>query len=261
MSFLAQILARKREEVQAAKRRISEAALAAAAPADRRYFGAALARPGLSVIAEIKRSSPAKGPLAPGLDLQSTVRAYEKGGAAAISILTDGPHFGGSLADLAAARACCSLPLLRKDFLVDPYQLAEAAHWGADAVLLIAAALPGAQLGEMLASATGLGLAALVEVHDEEELERAITANARIIGINNRNLATLAVDPGTALRLLPMIPAGVLKVAESGISGPEDVAGPARAGADAVLVGEALVRSGDPAGLIRAMREAADGVR
>lgn len=227
----------------------------------RRDFTAGLHGGGLSVIAEIKRASPAKGPIAPDLDPPRLARAYERGGAAAISVLTDRRFFQGDLADLAAARAAASLPILRKDFIIDTYQVAEAAWAGADAVLLIAACLPGPQLQELYAAARDLGLAALVEVRTAGEMERAAALGAEIIGINNRDLATLAVDPGTAARLLPMAPPGAIVVAESGIADPRAARALAGAGADAILVGEALVKSTDPAALIRQFREHESHVR
>ncbi|MDI6871474.1 MAG: indole-3-glycerol phosphate synthase TrpC [Bacillota bacterium] len=254
MSFLSAILEAKRAEVRRARRRVPEAILAASPRPARRDFSASLRQEGLSVIAEVKRASPSRGPLAPDLDLGWLVSRYEAGGAAAVSVLTDGRFFAGSLADLRAIRELTSLPLLRKDFLIDPYQVVEAAAAGADAVLLIVACLSAPQLSELLAAAEEQGLAALVEVHTPAELQTAVAAGARIVGLNNRDLHTFAVDPGTTLRLLPEVPRGCLVVAESGLRQPEEAAALARAGVDAVLVGEALVKSPDPAGLIRAFR-------
>lgn len=256
MSFLTDILAVKREEIAEAKRRLPEAALRERPRPPRRDFAAALRQAGLAVIAEVKRASPSKGTLAPGLDPARQAVAYERGGAAALSVLTDRRFFLGSLADLQAARKATALPILRKDFLLDPYQVVEAAVHGADAVLLIVAALGRSQLAELLAAAREEGLAALVEVHSAAELAVAVNVGAELIGLNNRDLGTFAVDLHTSLRLLPLVPPGALAVAESGIAGPAEAALLARAGAGAVLVGEALVRSADPAGLIQALRAA-----
>ncbi|HHW14463.1 MAG TPA: indole-3-glycerol phosphate synthase TrpC [Firmicutes bacterium] len=256
MSFLTEILAVKQEEVAEARRRVSEAALRDLPRPPRRDFAAALRRERLAVIAEIKRASPSKGALAPGLDPARQAMAYERGGAAALSVLTDRRFFHGSLADLQAAREATALPILRKDFLLDPYQVVEAAVHGADAVLLIVAALGRSQLLELLAAAQEEGVAALVEVHTAEELAVAADAGAELLGINNRDLRTFAVDLNTTLRLLPQAPPGALVVAESGVAGPVEAALLAGAGVDAVLVGEALVRSADPAGLIQALRAA-----
>jgi len=219
-----------------------------AAPA--RDFPAALASPGLGVVAEVKRRSPSKGDLAPGLDPVAQVGRYAAGGAVAVSVLTEPTAFGGSLADLAAVRAACDLPVLRKDFTVSASQVWEARAAGADAVLLIAAVLDDTELRGFLEAATEAGLAALVEVHTEREAERALRAGAAVVGVNNRDLATFRVDLATAEHLAPLL-AGRVRVAESGIAGPDDAARMAAAGYDAVLVGESLVRSSDPAGLVR----------
>jgi indole-3-glycerol phosphate synthase len=210
-----------------------------------RPFAEALAKPGLSVIAEHKRRSPSAGLIREGVSLQEVVEAYERGGARALSILTEGPNFGGSLDDLAAARAASSLPLLRKDFVVEPYQVHESLAAGADAILLIAAALAPERLAELHALALELGLAALVEVHDAAELEVATTIGARLVGINNRDLTTLRVDTARTFELLPGVPAGATVVAESGFSTRAELERLADAGVDAALVGEALMRSGD----------------
>ena len=209
--------------------------------------------PGVSVIAEVKRQSPSKGHLAAIADPAELARAYAEGGAAAISVLTEQRRFGGTLGDLRAVRAAVSTPLLRKDFMVTGYQLVEAREAGADLVLLIVAALPGDRLDRMYAEARALGLTVLVEVHDEAETQRAVDLGAELVGINARNLKTLDVDPGTFARLAPALPAGVVTVAESGIRGPADVERHAAEGADVVLVGEALVRDGDPARAVREM--------
>jgi indole-3-glycerol phosphate synthase len=216
-------------------------------------FMAAIERPGLSVIAEHKRRSPSAGPIREGASVQDVVGAYERGGAAAVSILTDGPHFGGSLEDLRRAREACALPILRKDFIVDAYQLHESVAAGADAILLIVAALDDAALAELHALALGLGLAALVEVHDETELSRAVAAQASLIGINNRDLRTMDVDPGRALRLLGRVPGGVATVVESGLRDRAQLDQVGAAGAAAVLVGEALMRAPDIEAACRAL--------
>ncbi len=216
--------------------------------------------PGVSVIAEVKRKSPSRGELAEIGDPAALARAYADGGAAAISVLTEQRRFSGSLGDLRTVRAAVDTPLLRKDFTVTDYQLVEAREAGADLVLLIVAALPGAELQRLYDVARGLGLTALVEVHDEAETERALSVGADLVGVNARNLKTLDVDPDTFGRLADRIPSGVVKVAESGIRGPDDVARYVGQGADVVLVGEALVVGGDPASAVRSMCRAA-GVR
>ena len=200
----------------------------------------------LAVIAEIKRRSPSKGDLFADLDPVALARDYADGGAACLSVLTDVQHFGGSVDDLVAARDACSLPVLRKDFTVSARDVCDARLMGADCVLLIAAALDDAELRSFLALAREIGLDALVEIHDEPELERAIAAGADLIGVNQRDLVTFAVDTARAVRMAPLMPAGVVRVAESGITGPVDAAVLARAGYHAVLVGEHLVTSGDP---------------
>lgn len=213
---------------------------------------------GVRVIAEVKRRSPAAGSLAPIGDPGTLAAGYVAGGAAAVSVLTERRHFGGTLDDLVAVRERVAVPVLRKDFIVDPYQLAEAAAYGADLVLLIVAALPRGRLDWLLSEVRKLGLAALVEVHTEAELARAVDAGAQIIGVNARDLSTLEVDRTTFARLAPGIPAGTVAVAESGVRGPAEMHEYAAAGADAVLVGSALVASVNPAeavaGLVRAGR-------
>jgi indole-3-glycerol phosphate synthase len=219
-----------------------------------RPFAAALrSEAGPSVIAEIKRRSPSKGDLAPDLDPASLASAYERGGAACLSVLTDSPHFGGGPEDLAAARSASRLPLLRKDFTVCAADVCDARLMGADAVLLIVAALGVDELSRFLQLASDLGLAGLVEVHDEEEASRAVDAGADLIGVNQRDLHTFEVDPGRAARLAGMLPPGVLSVAESGIASSDDVRRLGEAGFDAVLVGEVLVRSQDPAQAVRGL--------
>ncbi|MGZ4427558.1 MAG: indole-3-glycerol phosphate synthase TrpC [Nocardioidaceae bacterium] len=201
---------------------------------------------GVSVIAEVKRSSPSKGALATIADPAALAADYQAGGAATISVLTERRRFGGSLDDLRAVRAAVDIPVLRKDFIVTSYQLWEARAAGADLALLIVAALDQVQLECLIDRAESIGLTALVEVHDEEEVERAVGAGARLIGVNARNLKTLEVDRDTFARLAPRIPDDVVRVAESGVRGPHDVFEYAKQGANVVLVGETLVRGEDP---------------
>ncbi len=200
---------------------------------------------GVSVIAEVKRSSPSKGQLAEIADPAGLAVQYQSGGAAAISVLTEGRRFNGSLDDLIQVRVAVSVPVLRKDFIVSSYQLFEARAAGADLVLLIVAALTDDELSCLVERAESIGLTPLVEVHTEEEVHRAVAAGAQVIGVNARNLQTLEVDQSTFARLAPLIPDGIIKIAESGVRGPHDVIERAREGADVVLVGEALVRSRD----------------
>ncbi len=201
---------------------------------------------GVSIIAEVKRASPSKGALATIKDPAALAQDYAAGGAAAISVVTEQRRFGGTLADLRAVRAVVDVPLLRKDFITTSYQLWEARAVGADMALLIVAALDQAALVSLIERAVSIGLTPLVEAHDEAELERALDADARLIGLNARDLRTLEVDRTTFGRLAPRIPDGVVRVAESGVRGPRDVIEYARAGAHVVLVGETLVRGGDP---------------
>jgi indole-3-glycerol phosphate synthase len=210
----------------------------------------------IAVISEIKRRSPSKGDLAPGLDPAELAHQYERGGAVCLSVLTDVDFFGGSIEDLVAARAACSLPVLRKDFTVSARDVCDARIMGADCVLLIAAALDQAELESFLKLAHAIGFDALVEIHDEAELDRAVAAGADLIGVNQRDLLTFAVDTDRAVRMAPQMPAGVVRVAESGITGPVDAALLAAAGYHAVLVGEHLVTSGDPEGGVAALRSA-----
>lgn len=199
----------------------------------------------VTVIAEVKRSSPSKGSLAQIEDPAALASEYEAGGASVISVLTESRRFGGSLADLAAVRAAVDIPILRKDFIVSPYQVWEARAHGADLVLLIVAALEQNVLSGLLDRIHSLGMTALVEAHTAEEVERAVDAGVRLLGLNSRNLHTLEVDRGVFADLAPRVPSGIVKVAESGVRGPHDVFEYARAGADAVLVGEALVTGDD----------------
>ena len=220
-------------------------ALAAKAPSPRDVM-AAFAGTGVAVIAEVKRASPSKGALAAIADPAALAADYEAGGARVISVLTETRRFGGSLDDLAAVRDAVGVPILRKDFIVSSYQLWEARAYGADLVLLIVAALEQNALVSLVERAQSIGLVPLVEVHTAGELERAMAAGARVLGINARNLATLEVDRRVFAQLVPHIPDGVIKIAESGVRGPHDLLAYAAAGADAVLVGESLVTGKDP---------------
>ncbi|MFD0786098.1 indole-3-glycerol phosphate synthase TrpC, partial [Micromonospora azadirachtae] len=207
---------------------------------------AALRRPGVAVIAEVTRSSPSKGQLAEIADPADLAGDYAAGGARAISVLTEGRWFGGSLDDLAAVRAAVQVPVLRKDFVISSYQVHEARAYGADMVLLIVAALEQNALVGLLERIESLGMTALVEVHDEEEADRAMEAGAQVIGVNARNLRTLEVDRSVFERIAPGLPSSVVKIAESGVRGPHDLIRYASAGADAVLVGEGLVTQKSP---------------
>jgi indole-3-glycerol phosphate synthase len=238
-----------REELERRKADVSQAELEQAMTArpTGRPFSEALARPGISLIAEYKRRSPAAGDLPRGADpVGELVRAYERGGAAALSILTDGPHFGGSLTDLREARANSDLPILRKDFTIDPYQLYEAGAAGADAVLLVVATLESDELEQLYGEARALDLDCLVEVHEADELEAALEVGADVIGINNRDLEDFTIDLSRTLDLLTDVPAGKTVVSESGINSREQVEELERVGVDAVLIGEMLMRAGDP---------------
>jgi len=243
-SLLDRILADARREVERREVLLPLAELRArAADMPRpRNFHATLASPGLSLIAEFKRGSPSKGPILPGADPAKIVRAYTEAGAHAISVLTNGPYFQGSDEDLRRARRATDLPILRKDFTVSAYQIHEARLIGADAVLLIVAALSDRQLTEFIGITQEVGLAALVETHSAEEVDRALAAGAEIIGINNRNLHTFETTLETTERLRPRIPAGKLVVSESGIFTEQDTVRLRRVGVDAVLVGESLMR-------------------
>ncbi len=255
MSFLSQILARKVDEVAARRRALPDRELEARLrdlPAPPSLAAALSPRGGpIRVVAEVKRSSPSAGAIREALDAPAQAARYERAGAAAVSVLTDGPGFGGSLADLEAVRAAVRLPLLRKDFLLDRYQLLEARAAGADAALLIAAALAGDALARLAEDCRALGLSALVEVHDEADLDRALGAGAEIVGVNNRDLRTFRVDLATSERLLPRVPEGLRAVAESGVRGAAEARRLRAAGAANLLVGEALVRAPDPEALLR----------
>jgi indole-3-glycerol phosphate synthase len=220
-------------------------AAAEAAPAPLNVL-AALRAPGIAVIAEVKRASPSRGQLANIADPAELARAYESGGARVISVLTEERRFHGSLADLDAVRAAVRIPVLRKDFIVRPYQIHEARAHGADMLLLIVAALEQPALESLLERTESLGMTALVEVHTEEEADRALQAGAKVIGVNARNLKTLEVDRDCFARIAPGLPSNTIRVAESGVRGTGDLLAYAGAGADAVLVGEGLVTSGDP---------------
>lgn len=215
-----------------------------------RGFLAAIApvsAPGMSLVAEVKRRSPSLGAIREGADPVEVAAAYERGGARALSVLTEPYFFGGSIEDLVAARGACTLPVLRKDFLIDPYQMLEARAAGADAVLVIVAALRETSRREdVMAAARELGLDVLVEAHDEREVDQALESGANLLGINQRDLRTFEIDQGLAERLRPRIPAGIAVVAESGVSTRAEVEALEQAGLDGVLVGEALMRSGDP---------------
>jgi indole-3-glycerol phosphate synthase len=257
--ILARILATKADEIAAAKRALPMREISAAARAQsppRDFLGAlrakiAAGRP--AVIAEIKKASPSRGVLRAEFDPPAIAASYEKHGAACLSVLTDRVYFQGDAGHFVAARAACALPALRKDFIVDEYQVVEARGMGADAILLIVAALADARLAALEACARELGMAVLVEVHDGAELERALRLATPLVGINNRNLRTFEVSLATTLDLLPSVPAGKLVVAESGILAPADVAAMRAHGVDAFLVGEAFMRATDPGAALAAL--------
>jgi len=257
-TYLDRILATHREQAASDRRSLDDLVARAGSEPAARGFRAALdaVTAGPAVIAEVKRRSPSKGPLFADLDPARLAAQYEAGGATCLSVLTDVAYFAGSPADLIAARAACALPVLRKDFTVSARDVCDARIMGADAVLLIVAALPDGELAELLALARSIGLDALVEIHDEVELGRALAAGADLIGVNQRDLVTFQVDTARAVRLAPQLPAGVVGVAESGIGGAADAAALVAAGYQAVLVGESLVTSGDPEAAVRALRAA-----
>jgi indole-3-glycerol phosphate synthase len=264
MTTLDDLTRAAREGLERRKAEVSQADLerAISTRGEGRPFSEALAGPDIRLVAEYKRRSPAAGDLPHGRKpVGGVVRAYERGGAAALSILTDGPHFGGSLDDLREARASTDLPILRKDFTIDPYQLYEAAAAGADAVLLIVAVLELVDLERLHSEAQGLDLDCLVEVHEQEELEAALEIDADVIGINNRNLSDFSVDLQRTFDLLVDVPAGKTVVSESGISSREQVEALERVGVDAVLVGETLMRSPDPEQACRELIESEENTQ
>lgn len=250
-TYLDAILAWHRKRAAADTRDLSDLVARARDTEPARGFADALERsPRLAVIAEVKRRSPSKGDLAADLDPVALARDYARGGATCLSVLTDAPHFGGSPQDLMAARAACALPVLRKDFTVDARDICDARLMGADCVLLIAAALDSAELQRFLAVAAEVGIDALVEVHDEVELAAALAADATLVGVNQRDLVTFEVDHERAVRMGRAMPAGLVTVAESGVRGRVDAESLRAAGYRAVLVGEHLVTSADPASAI-----------
>jgi len=257
--ILDDILARTRADLPARQQRRPLAELEAAARGlpPVRSLRSALRRPGrVTAISEFKRRSPSLGWIREGADVGTTVASYAAAGAAALSVLTDEPFFGGTLADLVRARAVVDLPILRKDFIVDAYQIAEARVAGADAVLLIVAALDDHELADFRALGAELGLDVLVEAHDEREVERALEAGADLVGVNQRDLVTFEVDTARAVRVAPEIPEGVVRVAESGVRGPDDARRLADAGYHAVLVGESVVTDDDRTAAVRSLRAA-----
>lgn len=257
MSRLDEIVAQKWREVESLKDRQSLDHLqrAAASAAKARSFRSALDRGRPAVIAEVKRASPSRGVLAGELDPAHLAQSYAGAGADAVSVLTDERFFRGSNADLLAVRSAVDVPVLRKDFIVDPTQIYEARALGADAVLLIVRLLDDRSLVAFLEGASSLGMDALVEVHTEEEARRAVDAGARIVGVNNRDLATFQVDLGVSERLRPLIPTGVTTVSESGVLVPDDALRMFRAGFDAVLVGEGLVTAREPGEALRRLKD------
>lgn len=240
-------------ELRRSPRAVAELERGAAESSEVPSFAGALRGSTVAVIAEVKRRSPSKGDINGDISAASQAAAFARGGAAAISVLTEPEHFGGSLADVQEAGAATSLPILRKDFLVDELQLLEARRAGAAAALLIARALSPESLLRLAAFARDVGLEPLVEVRSEAELDRALAAGARVVGVNTRDLETLAMEPAVRERLIPLIPAGCIAVAESGILGAGDVELAARLGADAVLVGSSLSAAADPASAVRAL--------
>ena len=250
---LEELIAATRERVERQKQAVplTELERAAADRAEPRPFAEWVSRPGTSVIAEYKRRSPSAGVIREDASVVEIVRAYERGGAAALSILTEEAHFGGSLEDLRAAHEVCDLPVLRKDFTIDPYQVYEARAAGADAVLLVAGALESHELGALHGLARALELDVLVEVHNEEELQAALEIDAALIGINNRDLEDFSVDVSRTFELLADVPAGKTVVSESGITRRDQVEELEQVGVDAVLVGESLMRAPDPEVAVR----------
>jgi indole-3-glycerol phosphate synthase len=253
-TILDRIVATKRDEIAVRRREMPVERLAQEPGPQPRRLSSALSATGVSIIAEIKRRSPSKGPLRENIDAAALARDYELAGARALSVLTDGPYFGGCDADLRQARAATSLPVLRKDFTIDPYQIYEARHLGADAILLIVRLLEPDRLREMLALSRELGLEVLVEVHSQPELNTAIECGAAIVGVNSRDLTTFETDLGVALRLRESIPDDRISVAESGIRCAADVEGLRVAGFDGCLVGESLITADNPGDALRRLR-------
>jgi len=254
--ILERILRQKRNEVATAKRRCSESELRARPlwrEARRGFRSALAARSGPAIIAEIKKASPSRGVIRSDFDPALHARQYERGGATCISVLTDEAFFEGKLADLASARTACSLPMLRKDFVIDEYQIVEARAWGADAVLLIVAALDQRSLRSLADFAKQEGLDVLVEVHDEQEMSTAVAAGAELIGINNRDLRTFVTTLETTRRLAPLAPRGTLLVSESGIKSTADVESLRASGVRAFLVGEYLMAASDPGAALESL--------
>jgi indole-3-glycerol phosphate synthase len=260
MSVLDRIVEATRDEVERRRSAVSLAELESALRErpEGRPFSEALTRPGISVIAEHKRRSPSAGQIREGSSVEEIARAYERGGAAALSILTEPSHFGGSLEDLLAARAATELPVLRKDFIIDPYQVYESAAAGADAILLIVAALDVEFLAELLGEARAVDLDVIVEVHDEDELEIALEVDADVVGLNNRDLSDFSVDIERTYELLADVPAGKTVVAESGFSTREELDDLERVGIDAVLIGETLMRADDVEAAVRELSGSGD---
>jgi indole-3-glycerol phosphate synthase len=252
---LGRIVGEARQRAAELRPRLAELeAIAASASIGPSMFDALATRvAGVSVIAEVKRRSPSKGWINAGITAADQAKAYESGGATAISVLTEPAHFGGSNEDLVAVRSTVRIPALKKDFHVDPIQLVEARALSASAALLIARALGPSELPAMTEAARRLGLEVIVEIRDEDELLRALDAGATIIGVNNRNLETLEIDPRTSEKLIPKIPAGIIAIAESGVTGRGDVERVASIGADAVLVGSAISAAADPIVAVRAL--------
>jgi len=248
------ILADSRARLPVLRTRVAELERMAADRPPPPRFEDALRSNTISVIAEVKRRSPSLGVIGAGVDPAALARAYEDGGAAAISVLTEGPHFGGSIGDLDAVSAAVRAPALRKDFIVDELQLLEARAAGASAVLLIVRALAPAALAHLIDDAASLGLGGLVETHTADEIECAISCGATVVGVNARDLDTLEIDCLQAWRLLALVPASVIAVAESGMHARPDVESAAEAGADAVLIGSALVASGTPVDAVRSLQ-------
>jgi indole-3-glycerol phosphate synthase len=260
MNVLDQIVAKKRERVEEAKQavpleRLRSEALAKRERAPSRALRRALQVDGINIIAEFKRRSPSKGVIHAGADLTQIASSYQAGGAAAISVLTEQDYFDGSLADLGAVKACVDLPVLRKDFVFDPYQIYEAAAAGADAVLLIVAMLDDRQLESLRRLAEDeLGMDALVEVHNSEEMDRAAGCGAKLVGVNNRDLRTFDVSLETSIRLAPLAPPDALLVSESGLNNAADVRSLRERGFSGFLIGESLMRARDPKGALQDLR-------